>query len=119
MAWQQDIPHGAIKYMNRAKKIKLIGKTYTQDAISQYVATETVTEIFAIVRDVSGTEYERPVEGLRPSKVFDVLMTEYDGQDLIEYKGVRYHIYRTYLRDDVRIELYGGVRIGNDFIGSI
>lgn len=105
--------------MNRAKKIKLIEKTYTQDAIGQSIATETATEPFAIIRDVSGTESERPVEGLRPSKVFDVLITEYDGQEVIEYKGTRYHIYRIYLRDDARIELYGGVRIGNEPIGSI
>ena len=99
--------------MNRAKKIKLIGKTYTQDEIGQSIATETVTEPFAIIRDVSGAESERPVEGLRPSKVFDVLMTEYNDQETVEYKDVRYHIYRTYLRDDARIELYGGVRIGS------
>ena len=105
--------------MNRAKKIKLIAKTYAPDSIGQMVATEKVTEPFAIVRDVSATESTRPVEGLRPSKVFDVLMTEYDGQEVVEYKDVRYHIYRTYLRDDARIELYGGVRIGYESIGSI
>ena len=99
--------------MNRAKKIKLIGKTYTQDEIGQSVATETASEIFAIVRDVSGTESERPVEGLRHSKVFDALMTEYDNQEVVEYKSTKYHIYRTYLRDDARVELYGGVRIGS------
>lgn len=105
--------------MNRAKKIKLISMTYEPDEIGQMIPIETETEPFAIVRDVSGSESERPVEGLRPSKVFDVLMTEYDGQEVIEYKAARYHIYRTYLRDDARIELYGGVRIGNEPIGSI
>lgn len=105
--------------MNRAKKIKLISMTYERDEIGQMIPTEAETNLFAIVRDVSGSESERPVEGLRPSKVFDVLMTEYDGQEVIEYKGARYHIYRTYLRDDARIELYGGVRIGNEPIGSI
>lgn len=105
--------------MNRAKKIKLISMTYTPDVIGQMIPTETETNPFAIVRDVSRSESERPVEGLRPSKVFDVLMTEYDGQEVIEYKGARYQIYRTYLRDDARIELYGGVRLGNEPIGSI
>ena len=93
--------------------------TYAPDEIGQMIPTEAETNPFAIVRDVSGSESERPVEGLRPSKVFDVLMTEYDGQEVIEYKNARYHIYRTYLRDDARIELYGGVRIGNEPIGSI
>lgn len=105
--------------MNRAKKIKLIANTYSPDAIGQMVPTEKVTEPFAIVRDVSASESLRPVEGLRPSKVFDVLMTEYDGQEVVEYNKNKYHIYRTYLRDDARIELYGGVRIGYESIGSI
>lgn len=98
--------------MNRAKKIKLISVTSEPDDLGQFIETETFTEPFAMVRDVSSSESSRPVEGLRPSKVFDVLMTEYDDQDTIEYKGTRYTIYRTYLRDDARIELYTGVRIG-------
>lgn len=93
--------------------------TYAPDEIGQMIPADAEANPFAIVRDVSGSESERPVEGLRPSKVFDVLMTEYDGQEVVEYQGARYHIYRTYLRDDARIELYGGVRIGNEPIGSI
>lgn len=98
--------------MNRAYKIKLVKLSYFPDAIGQLVPSETYTEPFAIIRDVSRTESERPVEGLRPSKVFDLLMTEYDGEDIIEFQGERYTVYRTYLRDDARIELYTGVRIG-------
>lgn len=98
--------------MNRAKKIKLISEEFEPDSIGQMVPTEKEHEIWATVRDVSATESERPVEGLRPSKVFDVLVTEYSDEENVEYKGVRYRIYRTYLRDDSKVELYGGVRVG-------
>lgn len=98
--------------MNRAKKINLISEEYAPDSIGQMIATEETHQVWAIVRDVSATESERPIEGLRPSKVFDVLVTEYNDEEDVEYKGVKYRIYRTYLRDDSKVELYGGVRVG-------
>lgn len=98
--------------MNRAHKITLIGKTYTEDEIGQLIPTETEVKVFAYVRDVSQTESARPIEGLIPSKVFDVRVNEYNDEEDVEYKGVRYHIYRTYMDDDSRMELYGGKRTG-------
>ena len=98
--------------MNRAHKIKLIGKSYTEDEIGQQIPTETERNIFAYIRDVSQTESARPIEGLTPSKVFDVHVTEYKSEEDVEYKGIRYRIYRTYLNDDSRMELYGARRTG-------
>ena len=98
--------------MNRAHKITLIGKSYTEDEIGQQIPTETVKKVFAYIRDVSQTESARPIEGLTPSKVFDVYVTEYNGEEDVEYKGIRYRIYRTYLNDDSRMELYGARRTG-------
>lgn len=98
--------------MNRAHKITLIGKSYTEDDIGQQISTETERKIFAYIRDVSQTESARPIEGLTPAKVFDVHVTEYENEENVEYKGVRYSIYRTYLNDDSRMELYGARRTG-------
>lgn len=98
--------------MNRAHKITLIGKSYTEDEIGQQISTESERKIFAYIRDVSQSESTRPIEGLTPEKVFDVRMTEYEGEENVEYKGVRYRIYRTYLNDDSRVELYGARRTG-------
>lgn len=98
--------------MNRAHKIKLIGKTYTEDDIGQQIPTETERNVFAYIRDVSQTESARPIEGLTPSKVFDVHVTEYENEEDVEYKDVMYRIYRTYLNDDSRMELYGARRTG-------
>jgi SPP1 family predicted phage head-tail adaptor len=99
--------------MNRAHKITLIGKSYTEDAIGQRIPTETEKKVFAYIRDVSRSESERTIEGLNPSKVFDVYVTEYQGEEDVEYKGIRYKIYRTYLNDESRVELYGVRRIGS------
>ena len=98
--------------MNRAHKVTLIGKSYTEDDIGQQIPTESENKIFAYIRDVSQTESARPIEGLTPSKVFDVHVTEYNDEEDVEYKGVRHRIYRTYLNDDSRIELYGARRTG-------
>lgn len=98
--------------MNRAHKVTLIGKSYTEDDIGQLIPTEAERKIFAYIRDVSQTESARPIEGLVPSKVFDVHVTEYKDEENVEYKGVRYRIYRTYLNDDSRIELYAARRTG-------
>lgn len=98
--------------MNRAIKIKLIAESFQPDAIGQNIPTETNTEVFAITKDVSRDEFNNPVDGLRPSKVFRVLVTEYHDEEIIEYNNTRYTIYRTYLRNDARIELYAGERIG-------
>lgn len=99
--------------MNRAHKITLIGKSYTEDEIGQRIPTETEKKVFAYIRDVSRSESERTIEGLNPSKVFDVYVTEYQGEEDVEYKGIRYKIYRTYLNDESRVELYGIRRIGS------
>ena len=98
--------------MNRAHKITLIGKTYAEDAIGQLIPTETENKVFAYIRDVSQSESSRPIEGLTPSKVFDVYVTEYNNETDVEYRGVRYTIYRTYLNDESRVELYGARRTG-------
>ena len=98
--------------MNRAHKITLIGKSYTEDEIGQQIPTETERKVFAYIRDVSQSESARPIEGLTPEKVFDVHVTEYEDEDKVEYKGIRYSIYRTYLNDDSRVELYGARRTG-------
>ena len=95
-----------------AHRITLIGKKYDEDEIGQQIPVETENKPFAYVRDVSQTESARPLEGLTPSKVFDVRQNEYHDEDTVDYKGVRYRIYRTYLNDDGRVELYGAKRTG-------
>lgn len=100
--------------MNKAKKIKLIANAYTSDSIGQLIPTESEKSVFAKIRSASQSEFFNAGEnGLKPDKVFDVLMTEYEGQMRVKYDNDNYSVYRTYLRDDGRVELYTEKRVGD------
>ncbi len=100
--------------MNRAKKINLLTSTYTSDDIGNFTEIESKKAVFAYVRSASQSEFFGAGEaGFKPDKVFDVLLTEYDGQSGVEFGSDVYTIYRTYDRDDGRVELYAEKRVGS------
>ena len=100
--------------MNRAKKINLLTSTYTSDSIGNITPIESKKAVFAYVRSASQSEFFNAGEaGFKPDKVFDVLLTEYDGQSGVEFGSDVYTIYRTYDRDDGRVELYAEKRVGS------
>jgi len=99
--------------MKHSSKIKLISKTYVVDAIGQRVATDTLKEIWCDVKSVSGQEFAQAgSEGIKPKFVFAVWESEYNEETELMYDNVAYSIYRTYSRDDGRIELYTQKRVG-------
>ena len=100
--------------MNRAKKINLLTSSYTSDDIGNITPIESKKTVFAYVRSASQSEFFNAGEaGFKPDKVFDVLLTEYDGQSGVEFGSDVYTIYRTYDRDDGRVELYAEKRVGS------
>lgn len=101
--------------MNQAAKIELIKTSYEQDSIGEWVETQTREKIFAYVESVTMSEfYQAGLQGFKPEFRFLIWRNEYDGQDLLEYNGLVYTIYRTYSRDDGRIELYVTLRKGEE-----
>lgn len=102
--------------MNRVSKINLITKGYEQDDFGQFIETVYKTEVFAYVRDISQSEFFNAGEnGFKPEKVFDVLVTEYDDEDLLEWNGSYYQVYRTYTNQNTgRVELYTEKRVGTN-----
>lgn len=101
--------------MNLVEKISLISIEYTQDELGEWVETEVKTDVFATVQSVTMYEfYEAGREGMKPDYRFHMWMTEYNDQELVEYKDKRYRIYRTYIRNDGRIELYVNEQKGDD-----
>lgn len=93
--------------MNIAEKISLVTKAYSVDSIGQRVETRSTKEIFALVESASQSEFFNGGQnGLRPEYKFTVLLNEYGGQETLIYKSVEYDIYRTYRRNDGRIELH-------------
>lgn len=101
--------------MNLAEKLSLISTEYTQDDLGEWVETQTTTDVFAIVSSVTMSEfYQAGLQGFKPDYRFSIWLTEYDDQDLVEYKDKIYSVYRSYRRDDGRIELYVNEKKGEE-----
>lgn len=98
--------------------IKLIGygTTTTVDDIGQYSSPPTEVNVIAQIRDITQSEFSSAgMVGFKPAKEFRVRSWEYCGERLVEYDGVIYSIYRTYLAPDGRMELYTEERTGENF----
>lgn len=92
--------------------LKLITESFITDKYGNQVATETKKEVFCEVYSISQNEFfSAGKEGFRPSFRFDIFFDDYEGEQIVEYNGKRYFIYRTYQRDDT-MELYVEMRVG-------
>lgn len=101
--------------MNQAAKIALLTTEYTQDGLGQWVETTTPRNVFAYVSSVGMNEfYQAGIQGMKPEYRFLIWATEYNDEELLTYKNDVYSIYRTYLRDDGRLELYVEKRKGEE-----
>ena len=101
--------------MNLAEKIALLTIEYTQDDLGEWTETTTETEVFARVESVSMSEfYQAGMQGFKPDYKFTVWLTEYNGQELLKYNEKIYSIYRSYRRDDGRLELYVSEKKGEE-----
>ena len=101
--------------MNLAEKIALLSIEYTQDDLGEWTEERTETSVFALVESVSMSEfYQAGMQGFKPEYKMTVWMTEYADQELLEYNDKQYRIYRSYRRDDGRIELYVTERKGDE-----
>lgn len=100
--------------MNKSDVAYLVSESYTQNV---YGVNEKQTEkrrIFCNVTSVNSQEwFEGGRNGLNPQYRFTIYSFEYLGESLIEYRGVTYSIYRTYIVNQDEIELYAEKRQGN------
>lgn len=100
--------------MNNVKEIYLLDKTYTEDSIGQQIEASSERLIYAYIHSVSQNEFFNAGQrGFKPDMVCDVWMTEYDGQEELMCDGEIYSIYRTYAREDGRVELYAERKAGD------
>lgn len=86
----------------------LIKETNRRNDVGQFVPEEEKTQIFVSVENVSRNEwFSAGKNGLASELVMTTASINYAGQKLIEYDGVRYAIYRTFIiSDGDDIELY-------------
>ena len=85
----------------------LIKRTFEKDKYGVEKPTESRTEVFCRRQSVTRAEFfDGGRNGLNPELVFTVFHGDYSGEELIEYHGRQYAVYRTYRTDDDYIELY-------------
>ena len=95
-----------------ADVLYLISQTISVDDYGNEVETETQRQVYCEVNSITQTEfYAAANTELNPEYRFDVFFGDYNGEDVIEYQGNRYAIYRTYRTGDT-LELYCERKIG-------
>jgi len=100
--------------MDRSELVTLIAETYTTDAFNVQHASESSRQVFAHVDSVTQTEwFDGARQGLNPEYRFTMFRFDYADENIVEYKGTRYTVYRTYIGRNDSIELYVTRRQGN------
>lgn len=93
--------------MDRSDVIELIAETYTSDEYGVQIAQETKREVFCAVSSVSLSEWSEGGRiGLNPEYRMTMFEPDYEGEEVLEYNGVRYSVYRTYHGRNDTIDLY-------------
>lgn len=102
--------------MDRSSVINLIAKNPVQTNY-MWVDQETKTEVFCDVRSITQTEwFEAGRAGIQhPAFIFIINRNEYSGEQIVEYEGQRYGVYRTYAAKNEDLELHceakGGIHV--------
>lgn len=100
-----------IKY----EKAFLMREEYEKDAIGQEISKETKRGVFCEISSISQSEFRTAGQsGIKPECKVVIWEAEYNNEQIIEINGKRFTVYRTYSRDDGKIELYAETRIGNE-----
>ena len=85
--------------MTYSEVIYLISKTYTH-ASGITTATEEKEKVYASLNNVGTREfYNAAGAGIKPEYEFQTFKNNYDGQDEVEYLGIRYDVIRAIWKD--------------------
>ncbi|MRU08770.1 phage head closure protein, partial [Bacillus anthracis] len=82
--------------------------TTTKDDLGQIEVSEDFTrQVFCEKKSISQNEFfQAGQNGFKPKCVLIVYSLDYQEEQKVNYNNKTYSIYRTYERDDERIELY-------------
>lgn len=93
--------------MDRSNVIYLIQRQYTQNEYGILTPVEVRKKVYCQVDSVTSAEwFEGGRNGLNPEYRFTMFKGDYSGEEIAEYNGNRYSIYRTYIGRNETIELY-------------
>lgn len=105
--------------MDRSDTITLIKSTRTRDDYGRWQAKETTNKVYVQVDSITRSEfYEAGRNGLNPEYRFRMFFGDYDGESECIFHGLRYSIYRTYLRRNDELELYVERKGGSNGTGN-
>ena len=105
--------------MDRSDIVTLVKRTYALDDYGVQQPTETKRDVYCNVVSVNSTEYfEGGRNGLNPVFRMTMFKYDYDDEDIVEYKGKRYSVYRAYTSGRSRswYTRSRGYRTGHDTI---
>jgi SPP1 family predicted phage head-tail adaptor len=88
--------------------------TFTKDELSQIEETEVFSrQVFCEKKSVPQSEFfQAGQSGIKASYVLIVNFYDYQNETKVKYCDKVYHIYRTYERQDEKVELYCEVKSG-------
>ena len=93
--------------------VNLVAENYTFDEIGNQIPIKTKKEVFSTCESVSQSEFFNAGQtGLKPDYKLVIWSFEYQNEQLVEIDNIEYSVYRTFLRDDEKIELYLTKRSG-------
>lgn len=95
-----------------ADVIKLVSQTITTGTLGNEIATESKKTVYCEVNSITQSEFFAAANTeLNPEYRFTIFFGDYNGEDIVEYNGVRYSVYRSYRTGDY-MELYTERKIG-------
>lgn len=93
--------------------INLISETIQADTIGNQIPVKTLRQVYATAEPIAQNEFfKAQAIGIKPRAKLIVFFGDYQGEELLEWEGTEYSIYRTYQKDDL-VELYAEKRLGN------
>lgn len=93
--------------MDRSEELILVSETKSQNDKGVWEVTTSERLVFCQVNSVTRSEFfEGGRNGLNPEFKFTMFGADYNGEPIVEYNGLEYAVYRTYLTRNDMIELY-------------
>lgn len=100
--------------MDRSDVITLIKRTRAQDEYGVWRDNvETQRDVFCQVESITRAEFYAGGQiNMKPEYMFRVFYADYDGETIVQYKGVVYSVYRTHHTRSDDLELYVQREVG-------
>lgn len=87
-------------------ELTLVKQTFVSNEIGNQIPVETEITVLCGIKSVARNEfYSAATTGIKPSIVFIIHGYEYNGQQIVEFEGVRYRVIRTYATSFEELEL--------------